>query len=139
METMRNCLLIASLWELMNLLFKNNFKNYFKKLFIDPRYIRLDSSCRLHHTGVFYLKLNNMNLALYYSYVHTVHWIQRVAAKLLLLSTNFTNIARSEEDCFWNLWIQIPPRENWFRYARRVYATAINFSMHYNLSINNLF
>ena len=23
--------------------------------------------------------------------------------------------------------LQIPPRENWFQYVRRVYATAINF------------
>ena len=31
--------------------------------------------------------------------------------------------------------LQIPPRENWFQYVRRVYTTAINFQI---LAINDL-
>jgi len=31
--------------------------------------------------------------------------------------------------------LQIPTRENWFQYVRRVYATAINFPCDYNLDV----
>ena len=34
-------------------------------------------------------------------------------------------------------WLQIPPRENWFQYVRRVYATAINFPCIITLALTN--
>ena len=33
--------------------------------------------------------------------------------------------------------LQIPPRENWFQYVRRVYATAINFPCFITLDLEN--
>ena len=36
-------------------------------------------------------------------------------------------------------WLQIPPRENWFQYVRRVYDTAINFPYITTLVISEVY
>ena len=35
--------------------------------------------------------------------------------------------------------LQIPPRENWFQYVRRVYATGINFPCMSTLHLTNIY
>ena len=50
---------------------------------------------------------------------------------------NFMLLTPSDtKQTIWRIYycLKIPPRENWFQYVRRVYATAINFpSLHYIL------
>ena len=51
-------------------------------------------------------------------------------SKLLCESSKFnTLILHKVLNKHWSIYscLQIPPRENWFQYIRRVYATAINF------------
>ena len=63
----------------------------------------------------------------------TIVWI----IKIFKIQCFYPPRILNEHWCIYSC-LQIPPRENWFLYARRVYATAINFPCIKTLSLKSV-